>query len=74
MFLCKITLCDPVGTMETSVYVRVIPQNCTGGPSLEYEYLFYIVSVICSPNIMTCNGKRDTSIVTDVYESSNKLI
>ena len=30
---------------------------CTGGPSLEYEYLFYIVSVICSQNIMTCMEK-----------------
>ena len=48
--------------MKTSVYVRVIPHDCTGGPGLEYEYLFYIVSVICGRNIMTCNGKMDTSI------------
>ena len=44
--------------------------TCTCGPSLEYDHLFHIVSVICSPNIMTCNEKRDTSIVMNVYESS----
>ena len=27
--------------------------TCTCGPSLEYDHLFHIVSVICSPNIMT---------------------
>ena len=42
--------------------------NTTDGPSLEYEYLFYIVSVICSRNVMISIGKRDTSIVMNVYE------
>ena len=35
---------------------------------MEYEYLFYIVSVICSRNVMISIGKRDTSIVINVCE------
>ena len=36
--------------------------TCTGGPSLEFEYLFYIVIVLCSQNIMTCIGIKVTKL------------
>ena len=50
--------------------------NTTGSPGLEYEFLFYIVSVICSRNndLYCKKGHKFTNVVMNVYESSNKLI
>ena len=47
--------------------------TCTGGPSLEYEYLFYIVSVICSRNIMTCIVCEQALYLGDIVKSKRTL-
>ena len=43
--------------------------RCTGGPILEYEYLFYIVSLICSRNLMTCVSCEQALYLGDIVKS-----
>ena len=48
-----------------AIHVRVIPQVAQAS---EYEYLFHIVSVLHSRSVMISIGKRDPSIVMNLYE------
>ena len=48
-----------------AIHVRVIPQVAQ---DLEYEYLFHILSVIHSRSVMIRIGKRDPSMVMNLYE------
>ena len=48
--------------LELWRYIGMCNTTCTGGPSLECEYLFYIVIVLCSENIITCSGIKFTKL------------